>query len=138
MAIRTLFCERTHPCTTAFGRATEIVYIEEGDSFAILVAYLEHLHVRVIGRNVCTRLKVQAIYSMSCIEYTINQYTVDIEIWFYIIFREIIFLLLHLSRIVESIVRLKLKVGAYRLLSIFFYFCSFSISYRFVRSDKIL
>ncbi len=113
----------THPCTATLGRATEVVAIEEGDRLAVLVAYLEYLHVRVIGRNILALLEVQAIYAMSSIEYAIYLNAIDIEVRLDFIIGDIEHLLLHLGRIVEAVVWLELEVLALGLLCISFDFC---------------
>ena len=128
----------THPCTATLGRATEVVAVEEGDRLAVLVAYLEHLHVWVIGRNVLALLEVQAVYAMSCIEHAVHLHAVDVEVWLDLIVRDVEHLLLHLCRIVEAVVWLQLEVLALSLLSISLNVAGFSISLWRIFLDQLL
>ena len=106
LTLTTLFLKSIHPRTTAFGGTTEVIAIEERLLLAILVDDFKHAHVRMIGRNIGTLLESQAIHAMSGIEDTVYQYAVDIEVGLDLIVRNIQQLLLHLSRIVEAVVRL--------------------------------
>ena len=128
----------THPCTATLGRATEVVAVEEGDRLAVLVAYLEHLHVWVIGRNVLALLEVQAVYAMSSIEHTVHLHAVNVEVWLDLIVRDVEHLLLHLGRIVEAVVWLELEVLALGLLSISLNVAGLSISLRCILLDELL
>jgi len=74
----------------------------------------------VIGGEVFALFEVQTVDSMGSVEDTIDLNTVDIEIRFHLILRQIELCLLHLSGIVEAVIRLKLKIGAHGLAGIGF------------------
>ena len=133
-----LFGEGTHPGTATLGWATEVVAIEEGDRLAALVAYLEYLHIWMIGRNVLALLEVQTIYTMSSIEYTVYLNAIHIEVRLDFIVRDIEHLLLHLGRIVEAVVWLELEVLALALLCVSFDFAGLGICLRSVFLDEAL
>ena len=137
-ALLTLFGKGAHPCTATLGRTAEVIAVEEGDWLAVLVAYLEYLHVRVISRNILALLEVQPVNTMGGIEHTVHLYAVDVEVWLNLIIGNVEHLLLHLRRIIESVVWLQLEVLAFSLLCIRFYRLGFSISLRSIFLDELL
>ena len=52
---------------------------------------------------------------MSCVEHTVHNHAVDVKVRFYFVVAQVQHLLLHLSRIVETVVRLQLEVGSHLL-----------------------
>ena len=69
----------------------------------------------MIGGDVITLLECQTIHTVGSIEHTIEQHTIDIEIRLHLVFGDVQQLLLHLGRIVETVIRLQLEVRASRL-----------------------
>ena len=137
-ALLALLGKGTHPCTATLRRTAEVIAVEEGDWLAVLIAYLEYLHVWVIGWNILALLEVQSVYTMGGIEHTVHLYAVDVEVWLDLIIGNVEHLLLHLRRIIESVVWLQLEVLAFSLLCIRFYRLGFSISLRSIFLDELL
>ena len=137
-ALLALLGKGAHPCTATLGRTAEVIAVEEGDWLAVLVAHLEYLHVWVIGWDILALLEVQSVNTMGGIEHTIHLYAVDVEVWLDLIIGNVEHLLLHLRRIIESVVWLQLEVLALRLLGIRFYRLGFSISLRSIFLDELL
>ena len=113
-----LLGKRAHPCATAFGGTTEVVVVEQGKCLAVFVDNLVHLHVGMIDGNVVPLLKLKSVDAMGGIEDTVDQYAVDVEIGLDLFFGEVIGGLLHLGRIVEAVVGLKVEVGTFSLTGI--------------------
>ena len=90
-----LLLEGIHPRSSALGGSTVVVAIEQGQGLAVLVDNLEHAHVRMIGRNVGALLEGESVDQIGCIEHTIDQHAVDIEIRLHLIVRDVEQGLLH-------------------------------------------
>ena len=76
--------------------------------------------IGVIGGEVFALFEVQTVDSVGGIEDTIDLHTVDVEVGLHLVLRQIELCLLHLSGIVEAVIRLKLKIGAHGLAGIGF------------------
>ena len=113
-----LLGKRAHPCATALGWPTEIVNIEQCQLLAILVHHVEHLHILVVGGQVGTFLERKSVSLVGGKEHAINQHRIEVEIGFHLIFREVELLLLHLSRIIETVVRLQFEISSHGFLRI--------------------
>ena len=137
-ALLALLGKGAHPCTATLGRTAEVIAVEKGDWLAVLIAYLEYLHVWVIGRDVLALLEVQSVNTMSGIEHTIYLYAVDVEVWLNLIIGNVEHLLLHLRRIIEAVVWLQFEVLALSLLGILFYRLGLSISLWSIFLDELL
>ena len=74
----------------------------------------------MISGEVFTLFEGQSISSVSRIKHAIHQNTVDVEIGFHVIFREMELLLFHLRRIIHAVVGLQLKIVAHSLARIGF------------------
>ena len=107
--------EPIHPCTTTLCRATIIIAIEARLLLAVLVEDLEDFHVGMIGRDVGTLLESKTIGAVGRIEHAIDQNTVDGEIRLDLIVTDVEHLVLHLCRIVETIVGLQMEVRTFGL-----------------------
>ena len=68
----------------------------------------------MIHGDVFPLLERQSVDAVGSIEDTVALYAVDIEVGFHLVFRDVEHLLLHLGRIVESVVGLQLEVAAHR------------------------
>ena len=110
-----LLLEGIHPRSSALGGSTVVVAIEQSQGLAVLVDNLEHAHVRMIGRNVGALLEGESVHQIGCIEHTIDQHAVDIEIRLHLIVRDVEQGLLHLGRIVETVVGLEVEIGTLAL-----------------------
>ena len=113
-----LLSKGAHPCTATLGRTTEEVAIEQGNGFSVLVNYLKHLHIGVIGRYVFALLEGETVDTLGSIEHAVYLHAVNIKIRLHLIVRDVEHLLLHLGRIVEAVVRLQTKVGSLQFLCI--------------------
>ena len=113
-----LLSKRTHPCATSLGGSAEIVYIEQCQLLAILVHHVEHLHVLVVGRQVGTLFERKSVSLVGGKEHAIDQHRIEVEIGFHLIFREVELLFLHLSRIIEAVVRLQFEITSHGFLRI--------------------
>ena len=118
LAQTTLLSKSAHPCTTTLCWTAIWIAIEKSKQFTILIVNLIHFHIRMICRDVGTAYKSQTINTMCSIEDTINNNTIDIEIRLNLIVAQIQHFLLHLGRIIETIIRLQLKVCPHLFLGI--------------------
>ena len=69
-----------HPCAAALGRTAEVITIEERLRFVVFVEDLKDLHIWMIGRNVGALLESEPVGAIGCIEHTIDQDAVNVEI----------------------------------------------------------
>ena len=65
----------------------------------------------MIGRDVCALLEREAINTVGGIEHAVDQHAINRKIRFHLVVGDIQHLLLHLGRIIETVVGLKLEVG---------------------------
>ena len=131
-----LLGKTVHPGTAALGGTTEVVAIEERFLLAILVEHLKHFHVGMIGRDVGTLLERKSIGTVGCIEHTIYQNTIHVEVRLDFIVADVQLLVLHLCRIVETVVGLQLEVRTGRLSGKFLDGLGLGISLRLVLRDQ--
>ena len=92
----------------------------------------------MIEGNVRTLLEGEPVDAVGGIEHTIDKHAVHVEIRLYLIFGDVQQLLLHLGRIVETVVRLQVEVGTCCLAGIFFDIFRLSICLWRVLRNKIL
>ena len=69
----------------------------------------------MIEGNVIALLERETIGTIGGIEHTVDEYTVNIKIGLYFFVGDVKQLLLHLGRIIEAVVGLKLEVGSLSL-----------------------
>ena len=90
----------------------------------------------MIGWDVGTLLERKSIGTVGCIEHTIYQDTIHIEVRLDFIVADIQLLVLHLCRIVETVVRLQFEVRTSRLSGKFLDGLGLGISLRLVLRDQ--
>ena len=132
----TLLSKAIHPRTAALRWATIIVGIEECLLLAVLVEHLEHLHVGMISRDVGALLETESVSAVGCIEHAVDEDTVDVEVRLHLVVTDIEQLVLHLCRIVETVVRLQLEVLTFRLTSEILDCLSFRIRLRLILCNE--
>ena len=91
----------------------------------------------MISRDILTLAEAKSVDTMSRIEDTIHEYGIKIEVRLHIIIRETVLILLHLSRIIEAVVRLEAEVSTLRLLSILLDSLCLSLRLRFVSLNHL-
>ena len=112
VALTALLLETVHPGSSALRRTAVVVATEQGQRLTILVDDFEGLHIRMIEGNVLALLERQTIDTVGGIEDSIDKHAVDIEVGFHLVVGDIQEFLLHLCRVVETVVRLQLEVRA--------------------------
>ena len=112
VALTALLLETVHPGSSALRGTAVVIAAEQGQRPAILVDDLEGLHIRMIEGNILTLLERQTIDTVGGIEDSIDKHAVDIEVGFHLVVGDIQEFLLHLCRVVETVVRLQLEVRA--------------------------
>ena len=117
LTVATLLKEGTHPRTTTLCWTTEVITVEQRQLLTISIQHVKHLHILVIGRDILTLAEAKSVDTMSRIEDTVHEYGIKIEVRLHVIIRETILILLHLSRIIEAVVRLKWSERVDRLTS---------------------
>ena len=92
----------------------------------------------MIGRDILTLTEAETIDTVSRIEDTVHEYGIKIEVRLHVIIRETILVLLHLCRIIETIVGLEAEVSTLRLLSILLDSLCLSLRLRFVSLNHLM
>ena len=132
-----LLGKAAHPCTSTFGWAAEIVTIPQCEWLSVLVDDFIHTHVLMICRYVPSSFECQSVGSFSSIEHAFDEHTVDIEVGFDVIFREVILCFLHLCRVIEAVIGLKFEVFSFNLAGKLLDFLSFFVSFWLVRCNEL-
>ena len=137
-ALAALLGKGIHPRATTLRGTAEEVAVEESKGLAVLVDHLKDFRVGMITGDVLALLEGQAIDAIGSIEHTIHLHAIDIEVGLHLVVRDVEHLLLHLRRIVEAVVGLKLEVASLGLAGILLYGLGFGVGLGCILLDELL